>query len=250
MLRFSYTTSMKVVWSLHDISPDTLEGGLQILDHLAANGIREVAVLVIPGQRPWDQRALEKLRALEAEGYPLLAHGWSHRAPGSSGAFEWAHSRFFSKDAAEHFGKDANEILSLVNQSYDWFVRNGLNLPTTYIPPAWYPGRLPRALISNTPFRFIETLSGFYDRDAAAFFHLPLVGFQAFTRVEAEALRVSNSVNERLAAISKRPLRVAIHPRDFTLRLAPDLERLIRQCNTRLFLDQSATSREPVSRLV
>src|SRR5262245_45449890 len=153
---------MRSIWSLHDMQPSTLGRGRAILDRLAAAGIRDVAVLIVPGAEAWDDASLATLHELSREGYPLVAHGWSHHAPSPRTAFERAHSAVISQDAAEHFGKEAHVILDLMRQSHAWFGKHGLQPPSFYVPPAWAMGRLPLKRLGESSFDFVETLGGFY----------------------------------------------------------------------------------------
>jgi predicted deacetylase len=97
-----------------------------------------------------------------------------------------------------------------------------LPAPSLYVPPAWAMGRISRAGLRKLPFRYYETISGVYDAQADRFIRLPLLGFEADTRIRATALKLSNVLNRRLAN-AHRELRFAIHPTDFELYLARDL---------------------------
>jgi len=217
--------------------PSTLERGRAILQHLASAGVRDVAVLVMPGVEPWDDASLEALQDLSRQGYTLVAHGWTHHAPPPRTAFERVHSAVISKDAAEHFGKDGSEVLELMNRSHAWFGEHGLPSPRFYVPPAWAVGRLPRKRLAETPFDFVETLDGFYDTRRARGQKLPLLCYEAVGPLEAAGLRVTNLLNMTLAKKLSRPVRISVHPRDFELLLAADLERLLEQDTDPVSLD-------------
>jgi predicted deacetylase len=92
-----------------------------------------------------------------------------------------------------------------------------------YVPPAWALGPVTLDAFDGTAYRWVETLTGIYSVHAKRFVRLPLVGFEADKATRAHALRALNLANTALAAATRRPLRIAIHPDDFGLRLADDL---------------------------
>ena len=108
--------------------------------------------------------------------------------------------------------------------SRDWFPRQGLETPTTYIPPAWALG-LPGAALDSLPYRCVETLRGVLlrGRDGVTLRRLPLVGFEADTPLRERVLRAWNERQRHSARRRGVPLRISIHPHDAQLRLGPDL---------------------------
>jgi predicted deacetylase len=209
--------------------PSTLDRGRTILERLAAAGVHDVAVLVMPGVEPWDDASVAVLQELSRAGYPLVAHGWSHHAPPPRTAFERVHSAMISQDAAEHFGKDGSQVLELMRRSHAWFAEHGLPSPRFYVPPAWAVGRLPRKRLAETPFDCVETLDGFYDTRHQRGQLLPLLCYEAVGPWQAAGLRATNLLNMTMAKKLSRPLRISVHPRDFELLLSSDLERLLEQ---------------------
>jgi hypothetical protein len=134
---------------------------------------------------------------------------------------------FFSRDVAEHLGKTEPQVREIVERGARWFTEAGLGPPTVYVPPAWAMGELPLRAFGETNYRWVETLTGIYSVRGKRFHRLPLVGFEADTAARARALGGLNRINHLLATATGRSLRVAIHPRDFDLLLARDLERMI-----------------------
>ena len=228
---------MRSIWSLHDMRPSTLDRGRAILEHLAAAGVQDVAVLVMPGVEPWDADSMAALQELSNAGYQLVAHGWTHHAPPPRTVFERVHSAVISKDAAEHFGKDGAQVLELMNRSHAWFGEHDLPAPRFYVPPAWAVGELPRKRLAETPFDFVETLDGFYDTRRARGQKLPLLCYEAVGPWQAAGLRVTNLLNMTMAKKLSRPVRISVHPRDFDLLMAADLERLLEQNTHPVSLD-------------
>ena len=217
--------SRRAIVTLHDVAPGTLDACLEVLDVLDRGGVDPVTLLVVPGAG-WSEDRLDTLRAL-ARRYPLAGHGWSHRAPPPATAYHRLHGALLSRDQGEHLSRGRTEVMGRVERCAHWFDQVGLGTPAFYVPPAWALGRLAPADLRTLPFRYWETLTGIRDARTGAFRVLPLVGYQADTRARAWALRGLNAFNRAVAAVTRRPLRVSIHPHDLRLRLADDLLRLL-----------------------
>jgi hypothetical protein len=218
--------AVPIIWSLHDVSPASFERAESIVAVMVEAGIRDLAILIVPSG-VWSDGQLETIRTWERDGHVLGTHGWTHRGTAPRGIYHRLHSLLFSRDVAEHLGRSADEVREIVRRGEQWFVEVGLAPPRLYVPPAWALGAMPLSAFGGTPFRWVETLSGIYDVSAARFRRLPLVGFEADTGLRAVSLRASNAVNLAFAAASGRPLRAAVHPHDFGLRLSGDLRHLL-----------------------
>ena len=167
------------------------------------------------------------LGALAQQGY-IFGHGWTHIAPKPRGLYHRLHSLLLSRDAAEHLGRSEGEIRQVIEKGRSWFAANGLPAPTFYVPPAWAMGALRLNEMATYGFHRVETLTGIWDAERRRTRLLPLIGFEADTRFRAISLRVLNAANIMLAKLSRRPLRIGIHPSDSGLLLAHDLARWIR----------------------
>ena len=218
--------AVPIIWSLHDVSPATIDRATAIVDVMVEAGVRDLAILIVPSG-VWTDGQLETLRTWERAGHVLGAHGWTHRGIAPSGIYHRLHSALFSRDVAEHLGRTAAEVREIVARGEQWFAEVGLAPPRLYVPPAWALGAMPLSAFGGTSFRCVETLSGIYDVSTTRFRQLPLVGFEADTAFRASALRASNAANHALSRATSRPLRAAVHPHDFDLRLSGDLRRLL-----------------------
>lgn len=225
------TTRPGVLVSVHDVMPQTLDRVARILDSLEAAGTGSVSLLVVPGAG-WTADTLDRLHGMLARGHTLAGHGWQHRCARIRGLKHRLHSALISRDVAEHLALDAAGIEALIRRCGEWFPRHGLPQPDTYVPPAWAMGSIPRSRLYGLGFRYFETLTGVFDAGAGRFRRLPLAGFEADTRLRALTLRALNRVCASLAS-ANRPLRLAIHPRDPELLLAPDLERSVAAAGAR-----------------
>lgn len=215
------------VWSIHDVAPDTIGLARQILSDLARNNIKSVTLLVIPDARSWTAQGLAVLKSLEDEGYVLAAHGWTHNNEPPRSIYHKVHSALFSRDAAEHLDKNSAEIIEIMRRSRSWFEASGLRSPSLYVPPAWALGAVSLEMVAATGFEFVETLTGIYETSTQSFHRLSLVGFQAFTKFQAVVLHASNTINEAIADATGMPIRVAVHPYDFSLLSSGELKAMV-----------------------
>jgi len=217
---------MRLLVSIHDVMPATLDRVERIFDRLVAARLLPVTLLVVPGTG-WRHQDLARLRAMLAAGAQPAGHGWRHKVRHVRGVKHRLHSALISRRAAEHLALSRREILRLMLGNHRWFGDHGLPEPGLYVPPAWAMGPVPRRLLDRLPFDRFETLAGVYDARGRRFHRLPLVGFEADTAFRSVTVRGSNRVNRVLAQASGRPLRLGIHPDDFELKLAADLEAMI-----------------------
>ena len=187
---------MRALISIHDVMPETLGQVASLITRLQANGNSALTLLVVPG-RDWQPVEIEQLAQWSENGIELAAHGWRHRARGIRGVWHRLHALFLSRDAAEHLALDADGIEALMRASAAWFPRHGLPQPTTYVPPAWALGPLPRERWHTLPFRHIEVTRGIIDTASGRLYLLPLVGFEADTRFRASFLRQWNRLQAR-----------------------------------------------------
>jgi predicted deacetylase len=211
--------------SVHDVMPGTLDAVDATLAHLAAHGYPQVTLLVVPGL-DWTDAGLARLAHYRSGGHELAGHGWTHRAERIRGLRHRLHSAVISRDVAEHLALDEPAIEKLIRRCHDWFRSQELGSPSLYVPPAWALGTIRRDVLDALPFERYETLTGFYDVTSRSFRRVPLVGFEADTRVRVGPLRLWNRVNERLGERCGA-LRVALHPNDITLLLRDDLDALL-----------------------
>ncbi len=237
----AHTRAGTALVSVHDVRPAVRPAIDVLMAFLRRKGCCRPALLIIPGVE-WNADDLDWLRALEASGAVLVAHGWRHRAvPLPRTPAHRLHSALFSRNAAEHLSHTPETVAAMMRRSADWFTAHGFRTPHLYVPPAWALGQTDRRALEALPFEMIETLSGIRHRDGT-YRRLPLAGFEADTPARALALRLGNALNVGLARVTRLPLRLAIHPHDLALRLRGDLEK--RLGNTAVFLPYDALTRK------
>lgn len=217
---------MKLLVSIHDVMPETLDRVRRIFDRLGGAALAPVTLLVVPG-RAWTPGALRGLRSMIGNGAELAGHGWTHEVKRIRGFKHAVHSALISRRAGEHLALSRFGILRLMLNNRTWFDANDLPAPQLYVPPAWAMGPVPRSLLMRLPFELYETTGGVYDCRHDRYHRLPMVGFETDTRFRAAVVRPFNGVNRAWARWTARPLRLGIHPDDFDLRLADDLEAMI-----------------------
>lgn len=214
--------------SIHDVMPSTLADVHATLDLLAAADIPRVALLVVPGV-PWHDEDVDALRALQAEGHELVAHGWQHAATPTR-PLHRLHATLISRNAAEHLALEAHEITRLMCRSQRWFEEQSLPLPDIYIPPAWALGPLSPSDLAALPYSMIETLRGVNLRRDDGSYHLqplPLLGFEADSALRARFLSDWNRLQLHLARRRGSLPRIALHPADYRLPLGDQLRGIL-----------------------
>jgi predicted deacetylase len=218
---------MQALLTLHDVMPHTLPRVRDLIERLPAAALPRLALLVVPGL-PWDRDQLVQLRQWQRKGLMLAGHGWEHRCRRITTTYHQLHSRFVSRQAAEHLSLTRDELMDLVRDCHQWFGKQGLGEPDYYVPPAWAIGALTRDDLRHLPFRYYEDTGGIYDSLTGRYARLPLAGFEADKPWRRHSLRLWNALNSRLSS-AQRPLRLSIHPYDAELLLANDMWRMLEQ---------------------
>lgn len=212
--------------SIHDVMPDSLDRVEHLARRLRQSGLPPAPLLVVPGAG-WDDATLDRLRRLADLGHPLAGHGWCHRIEGYRNLYHRLHAAMLSRDAGEHLCLDRSGVLALIRRCRDWFDQRNLPAPDTYVPPAWAMGPVTPRDLHGLGFRHFEYLTGVYDCERQSLQRLPVLGFEADTRLRRALLRASNGLN-LLAGKHSGRARLAIHPGDEQLLLATDLEYWLR----------------------
>ena len=226
---------MKYYISIHDVSPENISIIENIVNILNLKyNIKKLSLLIIPGL-DWNKNQIDKLKYWQTQGIQIAAHGWTHVSQKKKSFFHIIHSFLISKDCAEHLSKKRSEIVYLINKSYNWFIKNNFESPILYVPPAWALGKLNRKDIVFLPFKIIECTTGMLHKGEYRF--LPLIGFEAKTRIRAHLLKFFNGINfilGRLVGI----VRITVHPNDFNLLLSDDANMYLKTANNTVFLNE------------
>lgn len=206
--------------SIHDVMPANLDRILGIISFLRGKGVRSITLLIVPG-KDWRPRDIEQLQKLQEDtDIGFAGHGWHHGIDGFGSLWHRLHGLLISRKEAEHLSLAADKIAGLILKNHEWFAAVGLKPPELYVPPAWAMGKISRKKLDTLPFRYYETLVGVYDAKRGCTRPMAVCGYMADTRARSLALRATNAVNRFALPF---PLRIAIHPEDLDLLLAPDL---------------------------
>ncbi len=208
--------------SIHDVMPETLDKVLAIIERLESKKLCPIYLLVVPGC-DWSDAQLQSLHELTKRGHILAGHGWKHQVEDIRDIKHRIHSRFISRNVAEHLALDAGGITDLIRRNHAWFAEHDFDPPELYVPPAWAMGAIPRATLRTLPFRYYEYLSGIYDAKHDQLRRLPVIGYEADIATRGFLLRLSNIFNLTMQRTQRLPLRLAIHPHDFDILLTNDL---------------------------
>ena len=218
----------RAVLSMHDVIPETLSLVEDFLTLCRSYTIPPMTLLVVPGC-DWRDVQLGRLRELAGLGPELAAHGWLHRLGTPRGLYHRLHSALLSRNVAEHLALDCEGILALMRRSHAWFAEHNLPSPSLYVPPAWALGAVARHSLTSLNFERVEVLRGVLDLRTTHLHTLPLVGFEADSGFRAASLRLWNSSQIGMARISRRTLRIGVHPQDLNLRLGDSLRELLQE---------------------
>jgi len=221
---------MRALVSLHDLMPETMPLCESVLGRLEEMDLPPVPLLVVPGKN-WSVSEINRLRALELRGHELVAHGWRHRTTPRR-PYHRLHALLISRDVAEHLALGSTEILGLLRRSQSWFAEHGLTQPQTYVPPAWALGSIAGSDLANSPFTRIEVTSGIlFPQQQGRLLKLPLTGYEADTPFRARVLRNWNQWQIQRARQHDQVVRISLHPNDFELRIADQIEQQIKACD-------------------
>jgi hypothetical protein len=229
--------ALRAVVSVHDVMPETLPAVETILTRLQTLGVAPITALVVPG-RNWSPQQINWLREKQLEGIVLAGHGWYHHVARRRTLYHKLHGLILSRRVAEHLSLTESEVAGLIARCYDWFIEKGFSAPSLYVPPAWALGQIRRQTLDALPFRVYENLSGVYRIGDDRFVRLPLTGYEAEDPLRVAFLSGWNRLNELRARNTATALRLSIHPQDFSLGLAGQIEAQLKRTDSFLSYEQ------------
>jgi len=226
---------LKSYISIHDVAPQNIDDIQYIIHTLnSVYKINKICILVIPGLN-WSVKQIKQLRRWQNDGIEIAAHGWYHRAATNKTFYHKIHSLLMSDNCAEHLSKNSTEIFKTMNDSYNWFIRNGFQNPILYVPPAWALGKITKKDLSRLSFTHYECTTGIIHKNKYCF--LPLLGFEEKTYFRAILRRFFNSLNYFMAHFTGI-IRISIHPDDFKLYLNRDIRKYLSRSNEIVLLSE------------
>lgn len=155
---------MKLVVSIHDVSPLTRELVSEMLVDLKAVGVDRTSLLVIPDHhRKAPIKAApgfgDWLKGLRQEGHEVVAHGFYHWRPKREGQGGWTTlvNRYYTAGEGEFYDLSEEEARELLERGKKMFGELGLE-PEGFIAPAWLLGKEAENAVRESGFRYTVRL--------------------------------------------------------------------------------------------
>jgi len=209
-----------LIVSLHDVAPSTRNTANNIISELARRGVRTGSLLVVPdyhheGLFTKDRQFVSWLRNLEADGYEIVIHGYSHQRPrrAKETMRDKFLTRFYTNNEAEFYDLDYDEAFRRITIARDEFLAHGLK-PRGFVAPAWLLGPEAERAVSDADLEYTTRLRTVRDLRSGENFSARSIVYS----VQSGWRRaVSRSWNAALFQILKNNslLRVSIHPTDY-----------------------------------
>lgn len=212
--------------SISSVKPETLDQVDQLLAAVRDHGIRKTT-LFVETEAHWATRDVDRLRRWRDKG---VAFGGQGLSQSSIPVKHWKKPRWrrvHSTDTGIQSERTEANCVELIARCAEWFQSQRLARPNVYATPEWTLDRLSVSQLNRLPFRMYESRQGVIDINCRRMYSLPSVSFEADSWFRSFALRSVNASNRAAAVISRRPLRVSLHPYDLTLRLHDDVIRLL-----------------------
>ena len=212
----------KLLISVHDVSPLTLEPARDAVALLHDAGVPAAAITILAVPFHHGQVLLSDheptvryLHELVADGATLVSHGYTHRMTGNVGPrpLRWLKARWFARGEGELLITRTADSTLRMDAAAAIFGAAKLE-PYGFVPPAWLLS--PDAeRIARARYEFVETFGGIAIRGKPGRYARRLVGWGALTAIEARATCAHAWIQAR-----RRPAdtRLAIHPPDLARR--------------------------------
>jgi predicted deacetylase len=159
--------SPALVVSLHDVSPMTRNLFTAMLAELAAFGVKQTSLLVIPdhhhrGHMLADTAFCRWLESLAAQGHELVVHGYYHDRPTRPGESWWERgmTRIYTRGEGEFYDLPGAEAAERLAAARAEFSRLAAPAPVGFIAPAWLLGAGALAAVRMAGFRYTTSLTG------------------------------------------------------------------------------------------
>jgi len=215
---------LKLLVSLHDVSPRHAQAVRRILSWLAERGVPPVQLLVVPDfHGKWPLSAYpdfcQELRAWNEIGHELVLHGYYHKEgePDPSrrtGLGERFKRRFMTAGEGEFLSLDPTEADALLEKGLGmWYQAELGPSPRGFIPPAWLHRPDLDGVLWNRGFHWTENHAGFRFRDGNRQAS-PVITWASRDAIRRIGSRLYCPAAVKLHATAPL-LRLAIHPHDF-----------------------------------
>lgn len=211
------TATTRLVVSIHDVAPSTIDDVRYLLGALDSIGARPRVLKVIPNAGgDQDVRGHQPLRDLltaeVAAGSEVLLHGYTHRAAGPArGAWPTrARARLFGGTAAEFVTLDDAAMVNRLSDGRRVLTECGL-VPRGFCAPCWLaPAHLP-ALLRRCGFAYYVTMMTLLDVATGRRVLTPWLGYMGAGRAQERLIGLGARLS--LAAAPRLPVvKVFLHP--------------------------------------
>ena len=214
---------MKILVSLHDVSPRHGKRCREVLAFLKERGVPPAPLLVVPDfHGAWPLSAhpdfVEEIRGWSDAGHELVLHGYFHREttstlPTGGSLRTWLARRFMTGGEGEFLALGPEAIRERLSAGLSVWNGLGLEHPEGFIPPAWLHNDHLDPILAELGFRWTENHAGIRVPDGQ-FLSSPVISWASRDLVRRQGSRIVCPVLARKWR-DKDFVRVAIHPHDF-----------------------------------
>lgn len=212
----------QLIVSIHDVRPGLFGNVRSMLNLLAAEGVTQTSLLVIPNfhrEEPIEQQPelVTELKRLQEAGHEIVLHALYHREdppPTRQSAFEYIVSRHYTSGEGEFYRLDKATALERIAAGQELFKRLDFKADG-FTAPAWLYSEDTVSAIRERGFKYYTTLWG-----VQPMVHDEFIRARAVVWSHRAAWRRMTS-NACLPWIASRiirnggVLRIALHPPDF-----------------------------------
>jgi predicted deacetylase len=210
-----------LVVSLHDVAPSTQQVSNNILSELTRRGVRTCSLLVVPdyhyeGLFSKDRQFVSWLRNLEADGYEIVIHGYSHQRPrrAKETMRDKFLTRFYSNNEAEFYDLDYDEAFRRITTARNEFRAHGLK-PYGFIAPAWLLSAEAERAARDAELEYTTRLRTVRDFRSGKDFPARSIVYSVRNSWRRAVSRAWNAALFRLVK-NNSLLRISIHPSDYS----------------------------------
>ena len=205
-------TERRLVVSVHDVSPETLEETRFLLSALDQMGIRPRVLKVIPQHLLGCGPLLELLRAEHDMGSEIVQHGFSHRRAGPlrGPLRRRLRAALFARDAAEFLSLSSQETVSRIANGREILQRAGLSA-TGFCAPGWLSATDLHPILRRAGFLYDVLLTSVVDLASNRRIWTDWIGFMGAGRGQEGLVGIADAIN-RVASPLFRALKVFLHP--------------------------------------
>ncbi len=205
-------TQRRLVVSVHDVSPETLEETRFLLSALDGMGIRPRVLKVIPQHLLDCRPLLELLRAEQDIGSEIVQHGFSHRRAGPlrGPLRRRLRAALFARDSAEFLSLSSEETASRIASGREILQRAELSA-TGFCAPGWLSATDLQQILRRTGFVYDVLMTSVVDLGSNRRIWTDWIGYMGAGGGQERLVGIVDAVN-RVASPLFRALKVFLHP--------------------------------------